>query len=84
MSEAKHPRATGKPKLPAISGGAAIAALQKAGFYVQRQSGSHIFLRRDEPFAQFAIPNHKTLYKGTIRHICRVAGLTVEEFNALL
>jgi predicted RNA binding protein YcfA (HicA-like mRNA interferase family) len=74
----------GKPKLPAISGSQVIAALQKVGFYVQRQSGSHITLRRDEPYAQFAIPNHKTLYKGTIKHICRMAGLTVEDFNALI
>ena len=74
----------GKPKLPAISGSEAIAALQKVGFYVQRQNGSHITLRRDEPYTQFAIPNHKTLYKGTIKHICRMAGLTVEDFNALI
>ncbi len=75
---------SGKPRLPAISGSAAVAALQKVGFYVLRQNGSHIYLRRDEPYAQFSIPNHRTLYKGTIKHICRMAGLTVEAFNALL
>jgi len=74
----------GKPKLPAISGGDAIAALQKIGFYVIRQKGSHIYVRRDEPYAQFSIPNHKTLYKGTIKNICRIAGLTIEAFNALI
>lgn len=74
----------GKPKLPAISGMEAIEALKKVGFYVLRQNGSHIFLRRDTPFAQFAIPNHRTLYKGTIKHICRQAQITVEELNAIL
>jgi predicted RNA binding protein YcfA (HicA-like mRNA interferase family) len=74
----------GKPKLPAVSGSEAIAALMKVGFYVVRQNGSHLFLRRDDPYVQFAVPNHKTLYKGTIKHICRQANLTVEEFNALL
>jgi predicted RNA binding protein YcfA (HicA-like mRNA interferase family) len=75
---------TGKPKLPTISGEQAIEALQKVGFYVLRQKGSHIYLRRDDPYAQFSVPNHKTLYKGTIKHICRQANLTIEEFNALL
>lgn len=73
-----------KPKLPAISGTEAIAALQKIGFTVVRQKGSHIYVRRDDPYAQFSIPNHKTLYKGTIKNICRIAALTIEEFNALL
>lgn len=75
---------SGKPKLPAISGQQAIEALQKVGFYVLRQKGSHIHLRRDDPHAQFSIPNHKTLYKGTIKHICRQANLTIEEFLELL
>jgi len=71
-------------KLPAISGLKCVEALEKIGFHVTRQKGSHIHLRRDDPFAQFSVPNHKTIYKGTIKHICRQAGLTIEEFNALL
>ena len=38
--------------LPRVSGGECIAALTKVGFRVLRQEGSHIILRRDEPFAQ--------------------------------
>jgi len=30
------------------------------------------------------VPNHKELAKGTLRAIIRQAGLTPEEFNALL
>jgi predicted RNA binding protein YcfA (HicA-like mRNA interferase family) len=75
---------SGKAKLPAVSGMACVEALQKVGFYVVRQKGSHIFLRRDNPYAQFSVPNHKTVYKGTIKNICRLSGLTIEEFNELL
>ncbi|MDX1994470.1 MAG: type II toxin-antitoxin system HicA family toxin [bacterium] len=71
-------------KLPAISGQQCVEALAKIGFYVTRQKGSHLYLRRDEPYAQFSVPNHKTIYKGTIKHICRQAGITVDELNALL
>jgi len=46
-------------RLPVISGKECIKALQKAGYYVRRQTGSHIILRRDKPFSQVVIPDHK-------------------------
>lgn len=54
-------------KLPLISGKECIKALGKAGFYVIRQRGSHIVLRRDDPFAEVVVPNHQELDKGTLR-----------------
>ncbi|AFZ51701.1 YcfA-like protein [Dactylococcopsis salina PCC 8305] len=36
-------------KLPQISGKKCIKTLQKLGFYIKRQKGSHIILRRDNP-----------------------------------
>lgn len=56
----------------------------KAGFVVKRQHGSHIILRRNDPFAQVVVPDHKELDKGTLRVIIRFAGLTVEDFVKLL
>jgi hypothetical protein len=41
-------------KLPVLSGEKCIKALGKAGFYLKRQEGSHVTLRRDEPFCQSA------------------------------
>lgn len=70
--------------LPAISGQACVAALAKAGFYQKRQHGSHIILRRDMPFAQLVVPDHKELDRGTLRAIIRQANLTVDEFIKLL
>ena len=71
-------------KLPQISGKECIKALEKAGFFVKRQKGSHIILCRNEPFAEVVIPNHKTLDKGTLRAIIRQANLDVDEFIELL
>lgn len=67
-------------KLPRVSGKECVKALEKAGFYFKRQEGSHIILRRDNPFAQVVVPNHKELDKGTLRSIIRMASITVEEF----
>jgi predicted RNA binding protein YcfA (HicA-like mRNA interferase family) len=71
-------------KLPTISGGACVRALEQAGFYEKRRESSHIVLRRDNPFAQLVVPDHKILDKGTLRGIIRQAGLTVDEFVSLL
>ncbi|MBC7264907.1 MAG: type II toxin-antitoxin system HicA family toxin [Chloroflexi bacterium] len=71
-------------KLPRISGRECVKALGKAGFYFKRQEGSHIILRRDDPFAQIVVPDHKELDRGTLRAIIRQAGLSVDEFVNLL
>jgi len=54
-------------KLPRVSGPDAIKALGKAGFRFVRQQGSHIILRRDDPFGQTTVPNHRELDRGTLR-----------------
>jgi predicted RNA binding protein YcfA (HicA-like mRNA interferase family) len=48
-------------KLPRVSGREAIRSLEKKGFHVRRQHGSHVILRRDDPFAQIVVPDHKEL-----------------------
>lgn len=70
--------------LPVISGRECVRALARAGFYVKRQRGSHIVLRRDDPLTQIVVPDHRTLDRGTLRAIIRQCGLGVEEFNRLL
>ena len=71
-------------KLPVISGRRCVRALERAGFYLKRQTGSHLVLRRDEPFAQVVVPDHKMLDRGTLRAIVRQVGLSVDEFVSLL
>jgi predicted RNA binding protein YcfA (HicA-like mRNA interferase family) len=70
--------------LPQISGRDCAQALAKVGYYLKRQQGSHMILRRDEPFAQVVVPDHKTLDRGTLRAIIRQAGLSTEDFLELL
>lgn len=70
--------------LPRISGRECVKALGKAGFVFRRQEGSHIILRRNEPFGQLVVPDHKELDRGTLRAIIRQAGISVEEFTKLL
>lgn len=71
-------------KLPIISGKDCVKALGKVGFYIKRQESSHIVLRRDAPYNQVIVPDHKTLDRGTLRAILRQAGVDVEVFIQLL
>jgi predicted RNA binding protein YcfA (HicA-like mRNA interferase family) len=71
-------------KLRCISGRECVTALNKIGFRVVRQKGSHIIVRRAEPFAQVTVPDHPELDRGTLRAIIRQAGLSVDEFTRLL
>jgi predicted RNA binding protein YcfA (HicA-like mRNA interferase family) len=67
-------------KLPVISGRQRVKTLEKHGFHVKRQEGSQIILRRDKPFSQVVVPDHKELDRGTLRSIIRQAGLSTDEF----
>jgi predicted RNA binding protein YcfA (HicA-like mRNA interferase family) len=70
--------------LPQISGRDCAQALSKVGFYLKRQQGSHMILRRDEPYAQVVVPDHRILDRGTLRAIIRQTGLSPEGFIELL
>jgi predicted RNA binding protein YcfA (HicA-like mRNA interferase family) len=70
--------------LPRVSGRECVRALEKVGFFLRRQQDSHMILRRDSPFAQVVVPDHHELDRGTLRAIIRQAGLSIDEFLALL
>ena len=70
--------------LPVVSGRVCQRALERMGFRFIRQVGSHIVLRRDDPFAQVVVPDHRALDRGTLRSILRSAGLRPEQFRELL
>ena len=71
-------------KLPQVSGDDLVRALQKRGFTVRRRQGSHIIMRRDDPFAQTVVPNHRQIDRGTLRAILRQTEITAEELMGLL
>jgi predicted RNA binding protein YcfA (HicA-like mRNA interferase family) len=70
--------------LPRISGQQCRTALERGGFALVRQQGSHMIMRRDNPFAQVVVPDHGELDRGTLRAIIRQAGLSVDGFMQLL
>jgi predicted RNA binding protein YcfA (HicA-like mRNA interferase family) len=71
-------------KLPQVSGADVVRALEKLGFTVRRQQGSHIIMRRDSPFAQTVVPNHRHIDRGTLRAILPQTDLTVDQFLRLI
>jgi predicted RNA binding protein YcfA (HicA-like mRNA interferase family) len=77
----------GAGRLPVTNGRAVVRALTRAGFVVDRIVGSHhVLAYPGDPSRTVVIPVHarRDLKPGTMRAIIRQAGLTVEEFNALL
>ena len=73
--------------LPQVPGHRVVRALEKAGFIVKRQTGSHVILRHKTDLKRRAvIPLHgsKPVKPGTLRAILKGAGLTTEELNELL
>jgi predicted RNA binding protein YcfA (HicA-like mRNA interferase family) len=67
-----------------MSGKEVVRALERASSYIKRQKGSHIVLRRDNPFAQVIVPDHKSVDTGTLASILNGADLSVDEFIELM
>ena len=71
-------------RLGNISGKDAARVFEKAGWTPMGQVGSHLVLVKEGVRANLSIPQHKELSIGTLRALIRSAGLTVDEFLALL
>jgi len=73
-------------KLPIVKPKQVIRALQRAGFYIHRQVGSHARLIHPiDPARRVTVPIHnEDIPKGTLSSIIKQAGLTVDEFIRLL
>ena len=70
------------PKLPVISGIEAIKALERLGFSVVRQSGSHIVLRKGS--CGCVVPNHQEMKIGTLNGVLKQAGVSLDDFIKVL
>jgi predicted RNA binding protein YcfA (HicA-like mRNA interferase family) len=72
-------------KLPSITGEELIVALQKIGFCVVRQKGSHIRMKHeDNRVVSIPVHTRKTIGKGLLLKILRDADLTKDELIHLL
>ena len=70
-------------KLPALRPKQVVAGLEKAGFVLLRQKGSHAHYRKGT--LTVTVPMHSgELKRGTLASILRQARMTPEEFKKLL
>ena len=76
------------PKLPRITGRELVKALQKDGFEITRQKGSHVQMSKyvDGEKLTFPVPVHtgKIIKQGTLKGILRKANISVEKLQTLL
>jgi predicted RNA binding protein YcfA (HicA-like mRNA interferase family) len=67
-----------------VSGHQMVKVLQKVGFTMKRQKGSHAIMSDGSRIVVVPCHGNETLPKGTQRGIIKDAGLTVEKFNSLI
>lgn len=70
--------------LPSVSGERAVRVFQKAGWVEDRQRGSHVILIKPGSAASLSVPQHREIAPGTLRALIRAAGMSVDEFVALM
>lgn len=71
-------------RLPVLSSREVIKALQRLGFRVIRQTGSHVHLWHEVKRVLVTVPSHPELAKGTLLSILKQGRLTREELSAAL
>jgi len=69
------------PRLPGVSQHDAVRVFQKMGYRIVRQSG-HIVMSNGQ--VRLIIPRHSPINAMTMGAIARDAGLTPDQFRALL
>ncbi len=70
-----------------LTGNRVVVALQRAGWEIERQRGSHVRMSHPErPEAMVTVPMRrgKAVKPATIFSVLRQAGLTADEFEELL
>ncbi|MGA2072575.1 MAG: type II toxin-antitoxin system HicA family toxin [Terriglobia bacterium] len=73
-------------KVPSLPYDRVVRALQRDGWIVVRQRGSHLRLKKrvGEELLKLTVPAHRPIKPSTLAHILKQAGLDVESFLQLL
>jgi len=73
-------------KVPSLPYYRIIRALQRDGWTVVRQRGSHIRLQKrvGDEVLKITIPAHRPVKRSTLAHILKQARLSVDDFLELL
>ncbi|MTW23253.1 type II toxin-antitoxin system HicA family toxin [Allochromatium palmeri] len=69
-------------KVPSLNYDKVIKALQRDGWVIVRQRGSHIRIQKhiDEEILKITIPAHKPIKRSTLSHILKQARISVDDF----
>lgn len=73
-------------KVPLLNYYQIINALQKDGWIVVRQRGSHIRIqkRSEDKLLKVTIPAHKPVKRSTLSHILKQTRISIDDFLKLL
>lgn len=72
-------------RLPNVTPRKVVAALKRAGFIEHHQTGSHLYLWRDETRTMTCVPMHsRDVKRPTLKSIVKQAELSEEAFRELL
>lgn len=73
------------PRLPVVRPREVVRALERAGWQVQRQRGSHLSMKKEGSRSVITVPMHsRDVPRGTLSGILEDAELSVEEFVDLM
>jgi predicted RNA binding protein YcfA (HicA-like mRNA interferase family) len=73
-------------KVPSLGYDQIVRALQRDGWVVVRQRGSHIRLQKhtSNETSKLTVPAHRPIKQSTLAHVLKQARLTVDELMKLL
>ena len=73
-------------EIPSLSYIRIINVLQRLGFIVVRQKGSHIRLQKryDDKTIKVTVPSHKPVKINTLRQILKQAEISLDDFKKYL
>jgi predicted RNA binding protein YcfA (HicA-like mRNA interferase family) len=69
-------------KVPSLSYDQIIRALQRDGWVVVRQKGSHVRLHKHTPTEtlKLTVPAHRPVKRSTLSHVLKQARIDVQDF----
>ncbi len=69
-------------KIPSLNYDKVIKALQRDGWVIVRQRGSHIRLQKhiENETLKIIVPAHKPIKSSTLSHILKQARITIDDF----
>ena len=71
-------------RLPVVSGAKLVRGLERLGWQVARQRGSHVRLKHPNRATAVTVPLHRELKRGTLSGILADAGISPDALREVL